>query len=249
VVVDVYPLQDLPQLLSTAAAVLSIATVIACAVVGIRCAPRRAGWFVVTSAVVYWAPFVALDIVRVAWRATIVRYQFPSLLALELGAAIGIAYLTASPAVRCRRVGAAATLLLAVCGAASGFAYARADTWWNKRYGSELLTAVKTIEREPSPLLVINSSDRLSFGDVFTLTHELSDDVRLLIVRRSKMPQIPTGADQFFLWTDPDDILETLSEDGWRTECIGPDELVLVSREAHGEGPGRRGDPPEARPP
>jgi len=77
VVADLYPLRQLPYHLPVVLALIPVVAATACAIWGMRCAPRRARLFLFTSAAVFLAPFVAADFVMAASRATVVRYQFP----------------------------------------------------------------------------------------------------------------------------------------------------------------------------
>ena len=111
-------------------------------------------------------------------RATVIRYQLPAVLALQIAAAIGIAASLQNPA-RFRRLAEfCAAFVLAVSGLVSVSQYKSAGAaWWNKNSAEDILPAAAIINRQSSPLVV--SSVQVEYVyDIFALAHPLADHVR-----------------------------------------------------------------------
>jgi len=152
-------------------------------------------------------------------------------MALQLCTAIGISCLLVGRQVWRRRLGVAAALLIVGCGTTSGVAYALADTWWNKYHGEQVIAATKQIEQQPSPLVVLNATRGLGFGDVLSLIHQLSDGVRLHIVVDPNMPALSADVGDLFLWNPSPELLEKFSERGWRAEETEEKSLLRMHRQ------------------
>jgi uncharacterized membrane protein len=190
-----------------------------CAMRALASAPRRMRWFVLSTAVVYWAPFVISDVFRQSWRATVIRYQFPSLLAVQLSVAFGLSYLLVSPRPRARLLGILAAVALLACGIGSGVAHSRATVWWNKFGADRIQSAVEVINRARQPLVVAILEGR-GRGDALALAHAAADHVQFQYLQNVQPSQIAGRGREVFLWDASRKELGVLADLGWSAEAM-----------------------------
>jgi hypothetical protein len=225
VFVDPHPLPRVSMAAFAVVGGIALTAAAICAAVGLRQAPRRARWIVVAVWLGCWAPLVAADAVSRSFRATVIRYQFPSILALQLCVAVGAAYLLTSREVNRRRLGAAAVAVLTVCGLASGVLHARADNWWNK-YGADavLEVAARTGESD-NPLVLASIVAARGRGNALALAHALSEGARVQYFQEPHTPRVSAEGGDVFAWRLTTGSLDRLAASGWRIEPSGTKDL------------------------
>ncbi len=206
-----------------------------------RAAPRQSARLLVLVAAASTLPLVAADAVGGGWRTIVVRYQFPTLLAVELAVAWAIARLVTAEDRWRRRAGAAVAVLLLGCGAVSAVAFRGSEVWWNKGWGAEIVAVADHVNRAWMPLLLASDHGGASLGKVLSLAHELDERVRLQLVVEPAVPVLPHGPGDLFAWDVSEGLLAELAREGWRAEPCGPPGLVRLH--SAGSNPGRRGAP------
>jgi hypothetical protein len=195
----------------------------------VRSQPRRTQWFLACLAIAGTLPFVAIDLATHDHRATIVRYQFPAVVALQLSVAIGITNaLEGSPRRRTAGVLAAATFVAA--GWLSAYQYkAAGPIWWNKISSQSLVPAAAVINRADAPL-VVSSEPFHNLYKMFAMTHPLGDHVRILMVEHRRIPDLPRDPGEIFLWNvRPGEAAEFVRR-GWEVDAAGPPSLYRIYR-------------------
>ena len=74
-----------------------------------------------------------------------------------------------------------------------------AEAWWNKANGINHVRIADIINRSERPLLISSLSGN-NTGEVIVLSYLLKPEVRLLLVTPPKIPQIPTGFSDIFIF-------------------------------------------------
>jgi uncharacterized membrane protein len=209
---------------------LMVLFALASVIVLVRSAPRRARLFVILLGLSCSLPMILVDLSSGGWRAAVSRYHLPTTVALELCAAFAIAHLLINKQ-RSIRLGAAVTAALVLgCGVYSSIFYRQSETWWNKYSASELLAAVKVIDRHPSPLVVVSKSDWEGMFTSLALAHAVSDQTGILAVVEPEMPVIPSEYQDVFVWSVSEDMLNRFAESGWGLETLEVPDLHRLAR-------------------
>lgn len=203
----------------------------------LRSQSRETRWFLALLAITCSLPFVAADLVTHGQRATVIRYQLPAVVALQIAVAIGIAYSLRDPVRGRRLAGLFAGLVLAASGFVSISQYANAGSfWWQKNSAEDVLAAAEIIDRSPSPLVV--SSVQVEFVyDIFALSHPLADHVQFLMAVRGEIPAVPDGRTELFLWKVSPGMAKGFIKRGWEIRAIGPKDLHLATRSSPDSDP------------
>lgn len=196
----------------------------------LRSQSRETRWFLSSLAVAGALPFVLADLLTHGQRATVIRYQLPVVLSLQIIVALGIADSLRDPLRRRRLVGAAAGVLLVASGLISIAQYTSAGAvWWNKNSAEDILAAATIINRSPSPLVV--SSVQVEYVyDIFALAHVLGEHVQILMADRGEIPSLPQSRTELFLWSVSPGMPEELVRRGWRVSALGPKNLFVATR-------------------
>jgi uncharacterized membrane protein len=195
-----------------------------------RSQSRETRWFLGLLAVACSLPFIVADLMSHGQRATVIRYQLPATVALQIGVAIGIASSLRGPARGRRLTGLLAGLVLAASGFVSISQYKSAGSiWWHKNSAEEVLAAAAIINRSPSPLIVSSVQAEYVY-DIFALSHPLADRVRFLMAVRNEIPIIPDGRTEVFLWKVSPGVPRDFTRRGWKVDPLGPGNLYLATK-------------------
>jgi len=195
----------------------------------LRSEPRRTRWFLVSLGLACTLPFVVTDLATHNHRATIIRYQFPAVLALQVSVAIGIANALEGSAKR-RIAGLLAAATFVATGWISAYQYkAAGPIWWNKISARSLVPAAAIINRAEAPL-VVSSEPFHNLYKMFAMSHPLGDHVRILMVERHRFPDLPETQREVYLWNVRPGEVEEFGRRGWRVDMPGPPNLYHVYR-------------------
>jgi uncharacterized membrane protein len=196
--------------------VVPLMVAVACVVIVMRRAPRDARLFLLAVAASNALPYAAADLLIGGVRSSVIRYHFPAAIALQLCVAWAIAELLSSDSRRRRAAAFASAVLFAICGVVSRITYGRAETWWSKHYGGNVVAASKIINSSHEALVMTTDYDGTSFGKILSLAHQLDDDTQLLVTVHPNTPTVPEGYSEAFVWRIPGTVRESLAEQGWR---------------------------------
>jgi uncharacterized membrane protein len=207
---------------------------LAVALLGVMASVRRGSsttWaFLACVGVAGSLPLMMADIVQGGWRSAIIRYQFPTCLALQLSVAFAVALHLASRQ-RWRRVaGGSVAALLAVSGVVSGGLRAGSEVWWNHTYGAETLAAAARVNASQDALVITSERGWTSFGMALSLVHRLDREVRVQMVVEPDIPIIPEESRQVFVWWVSSDMRSRLADLGWTLEVIIPGKFYRLDR-------------------
>jgi uncharacterized membrane protein len=203
----------------------------------LRSQSRETRWFLALLAIVCSLPFVVADLMTHGQRATIIRYQLPAVVALQIGVAIGIACSLRDPVRGRRLAGLLAGLVLAVSGFVSISQYKSAGSfWWHKNSAEDVLAAAAIIIRSPSPLVV--SSVQVEYVyDIFALSHPLADHVQILMADGDAFPSLAEGQTELFLWTVSPGLTDEFNRRGWEVQPLAPKNLARATRISRATAP------------
>jgi hypothetical protein len=196
----------------------------------LRSQSRETRWFLVLLVLFCSLPFVAADLVTHGQRANVIRYQFPAVLALQIGVSVGLAAALRDPLRRRRFAGIVAVVLLAASGLVSISQYKSAGAaWWNKNAAEDVLPAAAIINRSPTPL-VISSMPVEHIIELFPIIHPLADRSRILMAEPGGFPAVPDEQKEIFLWKVAPGLPREFIRRGWKVEGLGPANLFLAAR-------------------
>lgn len=205
---------------------LALLVALVCFVLLLLYAPLRARLFLLLLGSFCSLPMIAKDLWSGGVRTLVTRYQFPAILALELGVAFGIAFLLRTERRGPRWLGAGAALMLAVCGLTSIFRPGLAAT----SSGQDTLAAVRYVEQWPAPLVVTGRNSRGDLGMALSFAHTSGPGTRMLVVVKRALPKVPETAEPAFLWRSPPVLCRRLEERGWVLQRTPAPELHRLVR-------------------
>ncbi len=157
-------------------------------------------WLFILTLIGSTALFLGLpDLASGGQRAVVPRYLFPCYLGVQLAVAyLLLAKMTASNFIHRRIWQAIATVLIA-CGVISCFINSQAATWWIKDISYKNPQIAYVINQATRPLLIgyVGCSNN---GNIISLSYLLEEKVRLRLVLDPKIPQVPDGFSDVFLF-------------------------------------------------
>jgi hypothetical protein len=207
---------------------MALLAVGACAAVGLWRGGDRARWFTLALGIGAWIPFVVSDAVRHSWRATVIRYQFPSLFALQLCVGLGLAWLLTSPRSAARRFGIVVSVLLMLCGLTSGIRHARAGNWWNKYGTGRIVEVAGRANAAVSPLVLASQVDGHGRGNALALAHLLAGHVRVQYFTEPLSPDVPADGDRVLAWGLTESARDRLGDAGWQFVPLDTEDLYRL---------------------
>jgi hypothetical protein len=209
-------------------ALMPLGAAVGCVLLGMRATSRRTRLFLLSLMSFCWLPFAAVDLLAGGLRTWIIRYQFPAVIALEISAALGLTELLMSRRPGRRRAGVAAAALLVVCGIVSRIEYgARIGGPYDQRVAA----VAALVDQSPAPVVLTSHNPSSTFGNIFTLAHEVGDHVRLQVVfEPAEPPPIPKDAEDMFAWRVTEDMLDGIAEQGYSIEELEVAGLFRLSR-------------------
>ena len=167
--------------------------------------------FIIILIVVPALPLILPDLIAGGIRSSSEPYLIPSYLGIQVAVAYLLATQLYNGNVSRRSIWHIIMALVIICGLISYKVSSQAETWWNKgmSYGNPQVAQI--INQTTRPLLI---SDALgdNYGNVFSLSYLLEPKVRFLLVNNQKIPKIPDGFADVFLFNPSDTWRETIEK-------------------------------------
>jgi hypothetical protein len=165
-------------------------------------------------------PMLAVDLVAGGIRMWRLKYQYPSVIALQLCVAFAIALLLASPDRRQRIAAVVSAAMFAVAGCVSGVAISRAEVWWHSGGGRSLPAISQHLNACENPTLIVPYPGPYRVNHTLALSHHLNDDVRFLLVEEPPWPMPPRDRQNVFLHYASERHTEWVRNQGWHVEKV-----------------------------
>ncbi|MEH2277053.1 MAG: glycosyltransferase family 39 protein [Nostoc sp.] len=167
--------------------------------------------FIIILIVVPALPLILPDLIAGGIRSSSEPYLIPSYLGIQVAVAYLLATQLYNGNVSHRSIWHIIMALVIICGLISYKVSSQAETWWNKgmSYGNPQVAQI--INQTTRPLLI---SDALgdNYGNVFSLSYLLEPKVRFLLVNNQKIPKIPDGFADVFLFNPSNTWRETIEK-------------------------------------
>jgi uncharacterized membrane protein len=200
-----------------------------------RKAPKQTWLFIFILIGVNALALTLPDLILGGRRSSVGRYLIPCYLGLQLA----ISYLFAKK-VRYQQSDKVflsnfstqtlwQVVLVAViyCGLVSNVFIAQADTWWIKKYSHNHPQAARIINRSPHPLLV-SSDYNFNVGEILAFSYLLDPKTKLQLVTEPKIPQIPEGFSDIFIFNPSRSLREGLAkQQNYKIQTVQPSKLRL----------------------
>jgi uncharacterized membrane protein len=200
-----------------------------------RKAPKQTWLFIFILIGVNALALTLPDLILGGRRSSIGRYLIPCYLGLQLA----VSYLFAKK-VRYQQSDKVflsnfstqtlwQVVLVAViyCGLVSNVFIAQADTWWIKKYSHNHPQAARIINRSPHPLLV-SSDYNFNVGEILAFSYLLDPKTKLQLVTEPKIPQIPEGFSDIFIFNPSRSLREGLAkQQNYKIQTVQPSKLRL----------------------
>ncbi|MDF5736542.1 MULTISPECIES: glycosyltransferase family 39 protein [unclassified Nostoc] len=160
-------------------------------------------FFVITLIVVPALPLILPSLIAGGIRLSTEPYLIPSYLGIQVAVAYLLATQLYNGSVSRRSIWQIIMALVIICGLISSKVSSQAETWWNKGMSYDNPQVAQIINQTTRPLLI---SDALgnNYGNVFSLSYLLEPKVRFLLVNNQKIPKIPNGFTDVFLFNPSD---------------------------------------------
>lgn len=149
--------------------------------------------------------FVGPDLFLGGRRSSVSRYFIPAYVCLQ----VAIAYLLTQKTSQTLWRRATAGILIA--GFISCLASIPADTWWHKKNSHLNPEVARTVNQAPSSLL-ISSNNNANLGEIFSLSHRLNPNQKLLLFEEPNLPPVPPGFNTIFVFNISADARGQLSQ-------------------------------------
>ena len=175
------------------------------------------------------------DLILGGRRSSVSRYLIPCYLGIQLA----VSYLLAekiryqqSAQVSLAKPSSQAlwqVVLVAVIasGLVSNACIAQADTWWIKKNSHNHPQAARIINRSPRPLLV-SSDYNFKVGEILAFSYLLDPKTKLQLVTEPKIPQIPDGFSDIFIFNPSRSLQEGLAkQQNYKIQTVQPSKLRL----------------------
>jgi uncharacterized membrane protein len=154
--------------------------------------------FIVTLIFIPALPLAIPDLLFGGIRSISERYLIPS----HLGIIIAVAYLFSNEInngiLSRRQMWCGVMVIILSLGLISLNVSSQADTWWNKvvSYGNP---QVARIINQESRAVLISDDSGINYGNVFSLTHLLKPEVKLLLVKDNSAPKVTNLSSSLFV--------------------------------------------------
>ncbi|MEH2303276.1 MAG: glycosyltransferase family 39 protein [Nostoc sp.] len=167
--------------------------------------------FIIILIVVPALPLILPDLIVGGIRSSSEPYLIPSYLGIQVAVAYLLATQLYNGNVSRRSIWHIIMALVIICGLISYKVSSQAETWWNKgmSYGNP---QVAQIINQTTPPLLISDALGDNYGNVFSLSYLLEPKVRFLLVNNQKIPKIPDGFADVFLFNPSDTWRETIEK-------------------------------------
>lgn len=167
----------------------------------IRHTPIRIWLLIVTLVGVTGITIIMPDLILGGIRSTKARYLIPCYLGIRLAVSYYLAYKIFSRNYQASKIKAQLiTVSLVFLGLISCAVSSNAEAWWIKEWGEPNPKIVKIINQTQHPLVVSNLLDS-SYGNLVSLSYLLEPKVRFYLITNTKIPQIPSGFSDIFIYT------------------------------------------------
>lgn len=167
--------------------------------------------FIIILIVVPALPLILPYLIAGGIRSSSEPYLIPSYLGIQVAVAYLLATQLYNGNASRRSIWHIIMALVIICGLISYKVSSQAETWWNKgmSYGNPQVAQI--INQTTRPLLI---SDALgdNYGNIFSLSYLLEPKVRFLLVNNQKIPKIPDGFADVFLFNPSDTWRETIEK-------------------------------------
>ncbi|MEH1926665.1 glycosyltransferase family 39 protein [Nostoc sp.] len=156
-------------------------------------------FFLITLIVVPALPLILPSLIAGGVQASTEPYLIPSYLGIQVTVAYLLATQLYNRSMSRQSIWQIIMGLVIICGLISSKVSSQAETWWNKGMSYDNPQVAQIINQSTRPLLI---SDALgnNYGNVFSLSYLLEPKVRFLLVNSQKIPKIPDGFTDVFLF-------------------------------------------------
>jgi len=204
---------------------LLLALALLCATWGVSKCSRHKRVYLAMPILAYVAPFLLSDILRGAWRSTVIRYEWPAVVMVQIAMAIGLADLMGDRRNARRFAGAAVSALLVLTGVVSGVRHWQAYMCWNKSYGEDVFAVARHLEDVENPLVLVDDLGGTSYGHIFSLAHRVTNRIEILAVSEPFQGQLDPRGREVFVWHPTSGLGRWLRSAGWSHEATSADGL------------------------
>jgi hypothetical protein len=196
---------------------------------------RKARWesslLVLLLAAVSTLPIAAADLIEGGVRSWQLRYQFPSVIAIQLCVAFAIGRLLTGGDRRQRIAGALFAAIFVVAGSVSAFGISRAEVWWHSGGGANMPAVTSYLSTLDQPTLIVPFRRGFRVNYLLALAYHLDDHVRLLLIDRQPWPLPEPGDRQVFIFDANRDQRSWFSNHGCRVEPVAGTVLYRITRD------------------
>jgi uncharacterized membrane protein len=157
--------------------------------------------FILTLIIIPAAALMLPDIILGGRRSIYTRYFVPSYIGIQ----ISVAYLLCNLQWVQSKIRPYVLPVILSIGIISCLISTQAETWWTKSASYNNAEAANFINQYNQPLL-ISDTNQINVGNLISLTHKLDSDVRLQLVVKSNIPNIPIDFDPIFLYNPSNEL-------------------------------------------
>jgi uncharacterized membrane protein len=155
--------------------------------------------FILALVIVPALPLMLPDLISGSIRSNAEPYLIPSYLGIQLATVYLLATQIYNGNLSRRSIWQIIMALVIICGLVSYKVNSQAETWWNKgvSYGNPQVAQI--INQTTNPLLISDAFGD-NYGNIFSLSYLLEPKVRFILVQDEKIPKIPDGFTDVFLF-------------------------------------------------
>lgn len=199
-----------------------------------RTTPPRIGLFLVIFGAASFLPLFLPDLFIGGQRSTSGRYLIPTILAVEVTVAYGLALQVSQINTIKRTLGWIFTALIIGLGLGSGVAITAAETSWIKLLNYSFPQIYQDINHHDQPL-VIGLSGNINTGTILALAHGITPQAEFVLIdawdanQTPTIPQIPSGREPIFFLNPTPELLAGLeTSQGLSGVLIFQDEFLQL---------------------
>jgi uncharacterized membrane protein len=166
-----------------------------------RHTPKRIWLFVWLLTLLPSIALIVPDLINGGMRSTIPRYIIPSYIGIQLATAFLFATKVTSinSKFNQQRLWRFLLVLLVSLSLLSDVAYLRAGILRKEGY-EPTLDMARIINQSSEPLVLFLSSEKSTVGDILSLSHYLDSQVKLQLMKKTTLSEIPTGFEDVFVF-------------------------------------------------
>ncbi len=196
-----------------------------------RQTPKRIWLFIVTLILTTALALILPDLILGGQRSTVTRYLIPSLLGIELALAYLLAFNITNISLAKRKFWQTITFLLVGIGIVSCSIISQSEISWIKPVSYNIPAIAQIIKKSPQPL-VISDSFLYNLGNIISLSYELENQTKFILVVPPNIPTIPNIPNTFsdiFLINPIENFKKLIEEKNQiKTELIFNDPYISV---------------------